>query len=226
MLLGMENRQIAMALAPFGFTQADTKEGWALLQGLGQGKIGLTPIAPANLETIELLDAWENRWFPIADASLARHYPAVHARFFLNLSQTAGPEVAVSVKAFIDRYDALTAPDSPYGPDGVKAQALLQMRGIAPSVVDEARGFLDSLGNFAPPEPPPSPEEVKAKLAAAEDAVWGWYLEWSQVSRTAIKQRALLRQLGFLSDSSSSDDTAEPVTPPVAPAAPAALNHA
>jgi hypothetical protein len=42
-----------------------------------QGKIGLTPIAPANLETIELLDAWENRWFPIADASLARHYPAV-----------------------------------------------------------------------------------------------------------------------------------------------------
>ena len=31
----------------------------------------------------------------------------------------------------------------------------------------------------------------------AEDALWTWYLDWSQVARTAVTQRVLLRQLGF-----------------------------
>ena len=29
--------------------------------------------------------------------------------------------------------------------------------------------------------------------------MWAWYLEWSKIARVAIKNRALLRQLGFLS---------------------------
>jgi hypothetical protein len=33
----------------------------------------------------------------------------------------------------------------------------------------------------------------------AGDELWAWYLEWSQIIRTAVKNRRLLQQLGFLS---------------------------
>ena len=53
---------------------------------------------------------------------------------------------------------------------------------------------------------PLSVEEQRAELARAEEAMWGWYLEWGQVARTAIKQRDLLRQLGFLRDRGGAEE--------------------
>src|SRR4051812_38576713 len=102
LLLGLRNPRVTASLARYGFTEADMNEGWTLLQALGRGKLSVTPIPSTNGETIQLLDEWENRWFPIASASLSRRFPAVHARVFLNLSQTEGPEVAVSVRTFVE----------------------------------------------------------------------------------------------------------------------------
>ena len=67
-------------------------------------------------------------------------------------------------------------------------------------MLKEARELLATLGNVAPisDDKLASAEDAKAELMRAESTLWGWYLEWSQVARTAIKQRALLRQLGFL----------------------------
>lgn len=51
--------------------------------------------------------------------------------------------------------------------------------------------------------------------------MWSWYLEWSQIARVAIKQRALLKELGFLTtrrgeEESETETTAPATTPPPA----------
>ena len=219
LLIGLRNPRIHSALAVYGFTDADLNEGWNLLQALGRGKLSVTAIPVTNIEAIQQLDLWENRWFPIAMASLSRRYPAVHARVFLNLSQTEGPEVAVSVRTFVERYDALTDPQSPHGPEGIKAKELLQARGLTADTVSEARTLLDALSKVATAATPLSTEEMRTDLARAEDALWAWYLEWSQVARTAVQQRALLKQLGFLSERAPAEEDVPPVAVPTAPQA-------
>ncbi len=216
LLLGLRNPRVASAMSAYGLNEEEIQEGWNLLQTLGRGRLGVTPVPPSDAKTIEELDAWENRWFPIADASLLRRYPAVHARVFLNLSQTEGPEVAVSVGTFLDRWEQLGASDGPYGPEGAKAKELLTARGMTPAVIDAARTLLAQLRKVAPAPTPPSAEEQRAELARAEDALWAWYLEWSQVAQIAVSQRVLLRQLGFLSG--PGDTTVTPPEPTPTPA--------
>jgi hypothetical protein len=209
LLLGFKHPAVYPAMQAYGFSKKDEEEGWDLLNALGhvRGEIVLPP--PADTKTIHEIDVWENRWFPIAEATLARRFPAVAARFFQNLSQIGGPEVVMSVQLFLDRYDELTADGSSYGPEGAKARDLLAERGLTPAVINEARALMQALRT--PPEPmsPSAIEKAKADAVKAEQALWAWYLEWSQVARIAIKQRALLHQLGFLSSShaSATDDT-------------------
>ena len=101
-LLGLRNPRIATALTGYGFKHEDMQEGWGLINALGKGKLAVLPNGPRDMETLLRLDAWENQWFPVAQAALDRRFPAVSARFFLNLTQTEGPEVAISVRAFVD----------------------------------------------------------------------------------------------------------------------------
>jgi len=44
-----------------------------------------------------------------------------------------------------------------------------------------------------------SPKQ-EANFDKAERELWAWYLEWSTIARNAIKQRSLLKKLGFLQD--------------------------
>ena len=217
-LVGLRNPSVATALAGYGFTEEDMAEGWGLVNALGKGKLAVLPAQPRDMEVLLKLDAWENHWFPVSSASLERRYPAVFARMFLNLQQAEGPEVAVTVRTFVDRYDELTAPDSKYGPEGAKARDLLTARGVTPAVVDEARNLLSQLTKVAvAPITQASVVEQEAELARAEDVLWAWYLEWSKVARVAIKQRALLRQLGFLTRHAVEEDPASPPAPVPAP---------
>jgi len=210
-LVGLRNPAIATALSNYGFTDQDMAEGWGLVHALGKGKLALLPAQPRDKELLGKLDAWENHWFPVSTASLERRFPGVFARMFLNLQQAEGPQVAVTVRTFVDRYDELGAPDSAYGADGTKARELLTTRGVTPAVVDEARNMLAQLTKVdSVPIPQASMHEQEVELERAEDALWGWYLEWSKVARVAIKQRALLRQLGFLARHAAEEDASSP----------------
>ena len=212
-LIAVRNPSIASALGSYGFRDEDLAEGWALVSGLGKGKLATAPAEPRNTAVLLSLDAWENHWFPVSAACLERRFPAVFERLFLNLHQAEGPEVALTVSTFVDRYDELTAAHSKYGPEGRQARDLLTLRGITPAVVDEARNLLTQLTQVAAlPINEQSIREQEAELARAEDALWAWYLEWSKVARVAIKQRALLRQLGFLNRHAVDEE------PPPAPA--------
>ena len=212
-LLGVRNPRIATALAGYGFKNEDMVEGWSLINALGKGKLAILPPGPRDMETLLKLDAWENQWFPITQAALERRFPAVSARFFLNLVQTEGPEVAISVRTFVDRYDELTTSDK-FGAEGKKAQELLAQRGVTAAVVEEAKTLLTRLTQVAEPAEAVSVEQQEEELEAAEAAMWAWYLEWSKIARIAVKQRPLLRQLGFLAVRRGEAEDEETTTPP------------
>ena len=218
-LYGLSNPRASSALTSSGFTQADFDEGWALLRGLKEVRLAKLP-APANPRTLADLDTWENRWFGIAKATLARHHPAIHDKVFLNLAQASGVDVITSVSTFLTRLGELGQSSDA---DAQAARTLLATRGLTVDVVADAQRLLDELGTIRQP-PPPSTEDPAA-IAAREAALWAWYLEWSRIAQSQITDRNVLRQLGFLgparrpgggtSDEPDDDDTDDVAPQPV-----------
>jgi len=101
-----------------------------------------------------VLDKWENKWFTISDATLARHAPDVHKWFFKNLSQTDGPAVVVGVGTFVERYEKMDKAEAEGGvKSGKAAKKLLAERGLSKAVIAEAKGLLETLGGISGPLP-------------------------------------------------------------------------
>jgi len=223
LLMGLRNPRIASAMAAYGFTEADLQEGWTLLNAVGRVKLDAhTPAADTS--TLLKLDEWENRWFPIAAATLERRFPAVYAQIFKNLSQTEGPGVAVSVRTLVERFDQMAAGSGAYGAEGPRAAAVLEARGLTPAVLNQARSLLETLGKVQTVDATMAAQDPQA-LEKAENDVWAWYLEWSQIARVAVTQRVLLKQMGFLptrrskateEDDGESDPMTGAITTPVA----------
>ena len=224
-MMAVRNPRIASAMAAYGFTDAELQEGWSLMNLVGRVKLDAhTPATDTS--TLEQLDQWENQWFPIAAATLQRRFPAVHAQVFKNLSQTEGPAVAVSVRTFLERFDQMAAGAGAYGAEGAQAKAVLEARGLTPAVLNRARALLENVGKIATVDAVMAAQDPKA-LEKAENDLWAWYLEWSQVARIAVTQRVLLKQMGFLptrrsrateEDDVDVDPTTGVVTSPVTPA--------
>lgn len=201
-LMGLRHPVIAQIMASYGFTPADLEEGWALLRRQSATSLDALPAqAAAGPEAVAKLDAWENKWFPIAAATLARRAPEVHAWLFRNLSQTQGLAVVVSVGTFVRRLELLGRPqvEGGLGEKGEAARKLLARRGLTPQAIEVAQGLLRELGT-APSErggEGPSKEEQDAEAERAESEMWAWYQEWSTIARMAIADRSLLRLLGI-----------------------------
>ena len=103
---------------------------------------------------IEELDAFENKWFPIARVSLERHHPEMAAELFLNLSQTEGVEVAVSVRTFLERLAQMQQGVAPFDAGGSEAWKLLQQRGLTEgqAMSLSVNGFVNDLVRQFPME--------------------------------------------------------------------------
>jgi hypothetical protein len=197
LMRGLNNPRIAAPLTRHGFTQADLEEGWRLLMEATGAKLNVSRVAP-DPTLFEKLDAWENLWFPIVSAALSRHYPEVGEAMFLNLTQTMGVDVAVSVGTLARRIRETQANG---GEVEQEAMALLARRGLTEEVLSQAEALLGQLRT----EPDPEFEEPIDR-SAAEEAMWAWYLEWSTIARQIITDRNQLRSLGFLRRSSGGSD--------------------
>ncbi|MEM9491885.1 MAG: hypothetical protein AAGC55_22255 [Myxococcota bacterium] len=191
-LMGLRDRRVATVLAKHGFSQDELDNGWRLLRAVVGEKLDIPLAGTIDKGVLGQLDAWENRWFPIVRASLTHRFPSIGERVFMNLSQTAGNEVIVSVSTLIERVEALA---SGTGEDQA-ARALLAQRGLDDAAIAAARDLLDTLGTVEAAEPGDS-DAVVAQEMQAEEAMWGWYLEWSAIARATISDRRLLRLLGF-----------------------------
>lgn len=195
LLLGLRNARVAEALRQYGFKETDLAEGWRLLQALTAGRLQARGALKQDPALLARLDEWENRWFPIAGATLRGRYPAVNDWLFLNLSQTEGPAVVISVGTFVARLNAM-ATDASLGAQGKEARDLLAARGLSADTAQVAQTLLTALGT-AEPALPSQPVDVVTQ-EAAESAMWAWYLEWGEIARVAVTDRRLLRELGFL----------------------------
>lgn len=229
LFLGLRNRRIAALLMAHGLDDDDLAEGWSLLQKVTRtGLAGVPPLPPPPPPSaIDRLDAWENKWFPIAAATLQRRAPEVHAALFAGLARAQGIGVVLTVTGFVRRFEGLAKlkKDGGHASAGVAAKKILEKRGLTASVIAEAKELLAQVQELAPIDQPfpgdAQSEAEAAQYARAEVELWAWYLEWSVIARRTVKDRNLLRQLGFLKGGSGGAEEAEPtVEAAAAPVAP------
>ena len=224
-LRGLSRPRVADVLAAHGFSQADWDEGWQLLQAAtGRWLLREQPVKAADPTIVDELDAWENRWFPVAEATLRRRQPEIAEKVFLNLAQTSGVAVTVSVSTFVQRLRQLEKE----GTGGQEALTILRTRGLTDDVLKEAEALMKKFGSvkFSPPTAL-DPEVELVERQKAEDALWAWYIEWSTIARNAIHNGNVLRALGFLSAPGAKPDDEpagedEPPLPPASTGAPSA----
>jgi hypothetical protein len=211
---------IAMMLRAYGFTEQELDRGFALLKKLVTGRLAAMPIEAAA-RPVAWLDAWENKWFPIINAVLGAHFPSVRDIVFLNLSQTSGPPVVMTVATLLDRIEAQSD----------EVRALLARRGLTPEIIAEARSNIATFSDITKEDESTVIDQAADEAAEAE--LWAWYLEWSTIARTVITNRKHLRALGFLKnhkgevveapleeEPTEDDEPASPAPEPAEPTAP------
>ncbi len=200
-LVASNEPKIAGLLALRGFADEDRKEGWDLLDKATGRHVDASPSTGTlsmNYKTVvEALDDWENIWFDVAQAALARKFPTVNDNLFLNLSKVSGTEVVLTVKTFLGRIVEIKQS----GDDRSKgAVALLERRGLNQERLDEAAALLQKLeaeqGQVAPPV---DDTALKAEREAAIGDMWAWFKDWSVTARTVIKNRNYHVMLGLVS---------------------------
>jgi hypothetical protein len=155
----------------------------------------------------------------VARATLQRRKPAVADKVFLNLSQTSGIGIIVTVGTFIQRVRRLETD----GPDEQEALAILRSRGLTDEVLGHAETLLKRLGEVdLKTETVRDPEAEYARRKEAENSMWSWYREWSTIARKAINDGNLLRGLGLGAsggDSASEEGPGRNGTPAALPMA-------
>ncbi|MBI5544701.1 MAG: hypothetical protein HY901_12490 [Deltaproteobacteria bacterium] len=197
-------------MATRGFTSTNLQEGWTLFTTAAGAKMDVVPTSPGTpsdaeaREALASLDIWENTWFPVISATLERHFPAIHAKVFLNLSQTVGRAVIISVKTMLDRLAGLEKQ-----PNGEAAMKLLVTRGLTPEKIEDAQKLLKKLqaqGEAVIPTTSPASREEQEKALVD---VWAWYREWSAIARTVITRGDVLARLGLRKLKRGSDEEGE-----------------
>lgn len=198
-LQGLQRRRVAKAMAKHGFKKKDLVEGWRLLQNISSGRLGQQDQFSAEQRTMPRVDAWENYWYSIIQAVLERHTPDVAAKVFLNLAKSSGPQVAIGVQTLVTRLREVQADSSK---EAKLAMQMLKARGFGEEQLAEAEELLLALQEL--PEMGDELQPATAQLQDAEAAMWSWYREWSTIARGVIRDRNLLRALGFLRNGSRS----------------------
>lgn len=190
-LRGLTNARVGTYMVKAGFTQADLDEGWTLFRRAAGDRLAVrTDGSEPDPKIVAQLDEFENRFFPIVRATLHRRWPAFEAEVFLNLEQTTGPAVAVTVLTLLDRVAKLE------GAGADEARAVLAQRGFNAEAIADATGLLTEMGSLAAPLTF-DPELDREQREAAEADAWAWYLEWSEIAQANIKNGKLLQRLGY-----------------------------
>lgn len=195
-LMGLRDPRALVAMAPYGLNQQVLERGHDLVRSATLNRLAPFPTQIRVDESlVRRFDRFENVWFPIVKVVLQTNHRAIGEWLFANLSQTSGIDLVVGVGTFKHRFDELAAGTSPFGEEGQKAVGLLRERGFDDVVIADVEDLLARVATFEPqPHVPLDPAEQKAH----EDAMWSWYLEWSGIARAVIKDRQVLRGMGFM----------------------------
>jgi hypothetical protein len=202
-LLGLRDDRVLLALAARGFGDADRAKGWDLLRALGMTQSVPSRTSSTN-EALASLDAWRRDWLRLVHVSLMHGFADLDAKLFRRIDKNTQPSIEV-VPIFLDRIEKLERSSDA---NIQAAVAKLRARGFTSQCRDEARQMVRSCIEFHPPEFP-DPELRRAAMRQAEAALWAYYVEWSQVARTVIKDVSLLGLLGFRDGQAAEDESDE-----------------
>jgi len=224
LLAGLRDVRIAPHLKPFGLSDQDIEEGWALFMRATGHRLNRVATSPRRPAIEKELDAFEDAWFAIVRTTLSRRFPKLGETLFLNLQRADGKDATWTVAFFLERLEAMERGEAPYGADGKAARSLLATRGLTADVVQAAQVLVDETRALSDEAPLP-----EAGDPTAEEEMWKWYLEWSAVTRKVIKDGNLLRLMGFKKRKAGRDAEGEvevveetPVQPGTMPALPPA----
>lgn len=190
-LLGLRDDRVLSALASRGFTDADRATGWDLLRALGTTQC--VPIRTSmDNSAFSSLDAWRREWIRLVRVSLAHGFADLDAKLFRRIDGATQPSLEV-VSVFLNRFEKLERSS-----DATTQAALakLRERGFTAERREEAKQMLQAVLQFKPPKSP-DPAMRRAAIRKAEAALWAYYIEWSQIARTVIKDARLLEMLGY-----------------------------
>lgn len=201
-LLGLRHPEILATLATYGFDEKQLQDGWTRLTALRRGRY--RPMYVQDPRITRELDEFENEWFPVIGAALTHRYPKVRSYLFDGLPRRTENEVAATVPEFLERLDALAG--GALGAEGQEARKFLETRGFDGAALTRGRALVARLGTAAPL---PGIATARSDSLIAEEHLWAWYLEWSEIARVAVKNRRLLRLLGFLTKKRGEADEEE-----------------
>jgi len=196
LLTGLYDPDIQGILARHGLGEAERERGWQLLRAYAESRRAAPARSTAETdERLKQLDAWENRWFVVSDAALLNAFPQAHEWLFRRLKRSSGFDVMVTTVVFVERLRKLEQGVAELGEQGPHARERLRQRGLTDDVVSEAEALIRLIQ--VPPDMRSAPERSIEKEAAAEQALWTWYIEWSGIARAVLPEKRLLNHIGF-----------------------------
>ncbi|MGC4065705.1 MAG: hypothetical protein QM784_13865 [Polyangiaceae bacterium] len=195
-LLGLRDDRVLSALTARGFSEADRAKGWDLLRALGTTQCVVR--TSMNNTALDALDVWRREWIPLVHVSLEHGFADVNTKLFHRIGGATRPTLEV-VPGLLNRLDKLERAGEA---TTNAALAKLNERGFTAARRAEGKLLLRAAQRFKPPESP-DPEIRRAAIRQAEAALWAYYVEWSLLARTVIKDVRLLELLGFREGKSS-----------------------
>ena len=188
-LVALRDPELLLPLVEAGFTNEDLAEGWSLLRGTsidvlpkGRPRV-VNAVRAAEAELVE----WARRHIRLVEPAIARRHEAVHAFLYGGLPELKAPKVILAVGVFLDRVQALSKKKG-----GPEARALLEERGLTAAAIDAVAPVLLRAKAIGV-----TPTGKPRDWAAAEQAAWRWYLEWSRVARESILDGRLRHRLSL-----------------------------
>jgi hypothetical protein len=210
-LLGLRDDRVLSALLARGFSEADRAKGWDLLRALGTTQCVVR--ASTDNTALDSLDAWRREWVPLLHVSLEHGFADVNAKLFHRIDTGSRPSLEV-VTVLLNRLDKL---DRETDETIRAALAKLHDRGFTAERREQGKRLLRAAQSFKPPEGP-DPEVRRATIRQAEAALWAYYIEWSSLARTVIKDVRLLELLGFREGKTSDEEAVDSGVATVRPA--------
>ncbi len=197
------SKAIRALLAAKGYSEADHQEGWSLLHrvsGLTDG--GAEPGTDVAVrDALNELDNWDEDGFRLVRAALTRRHPAQAAFVLDGLAPATGAASVLSVEHLLDRLDALaSSPDRQSTREADRAAlATLEQRGLGAAERTRLRGLVRAAQAASPVDPADaaSGEAAEKTYLADLGALRGWFVEWAELARVAVKRKDYLIRLGL-----------------------------
>jgi hypothetical protein len=188
------------ALAGVGFTEAEAAEGMRLISRLTLPDAAVVEpdaTSPAHAAAEARLAADARALFKRGRAALERAVPDLAAELFGDL-----PAGTPGTLTIIHLYQRLRALQQDTRPLAVKANAVLEARGLGRAHLDAMKASLDVVMRLAPqaagagqtPAMAPPPLESHAERLLA---VYLWFREWSEAAHATFTKRQDLIALGL-----------------------------